>query len=77
MTTEEEVEAHLGAVFDELVELIGETKQAVWTATSSERRKVFDGLKNFVGEQIVMPTRCRATSSWGVPTSDCSHRPAS
>jgi DNA-binding ferritin-like protein len=54
MTTEEEVEAHLGAVFDELVELIGETKQAVWTATSSERRQVFDGLKTFVGEQIVM-----------------------
>ena len=54
MTTEEEVEAHLGAVFDELVELIGETKQAVWTATSPERRKVFDGLKTFVGEQIVM-----------------------
>ena len=44
MSTEEEVEAHLGAVFDEFVELIGETKQAVWTATSSERRQVFDGL---------------------------------
>ena len=49
MSTDEEVEAHLGAVFDEFVELIGETKQAVWTATSSERRQVFDGLKSFVG----------------------------
>ena len=54
MSTEEEVEAHLGAVFDEFVELIGETKQAVWTATSSERRQVFDGLKSFVAEQIVL-----------------------
>jgi hypothetical protein len=50
----EEIESQLGAVFDELVELIGETKQAVWTASSSERRQMFDNLKTFVVEQVVM-----------------------
>src|SRR6266850_6496492 len=50
----EEIESQLGAVFDELVELIGETKQAIWTASSSERRQTFDNLKTFVAEQVVM-----------------------
>jgi hypothetical protein len=54
MSADEEIEAHLGAVFDELVELIGETKQAIWTASTSERRQTFDNLKTFVGEQVVM-----------------------
>src|ERR1700704_1431089 len=54
MSSDEEIESHLGAVFDELVELIGETKQAIWTAASSERRQTFDNLKTFVGEQVVM-----------------------
>jgi DNA-binding ferritin-like protein len=54
MNADEEIEAQLGAVFDELVELIGETKQAVWTASSSERRQTFDNLKAFVVEQVVM-----------------------
>jgi hypothetical protein len=54
MSADEEIESHLGAVFDELVELIGEMKQAIWTASSSERRQTFDNLKTFVGEQVVM-----------------------
>jgi hypothetical protein len=54
MTANEEIEAQLGAVFDELVELIGETKQAIWTASSSERRRTLDNLKTFVAEQAVM-----------------------
>src|SRR5258708_15588030 len=53
MSADEEIEAALGAVFDELVELIGETKQAGWTAASSERRRAFDNLKAFVAEQAV------------------------
>src|SRR4029077_17541104 len=53
MSADEEIEAQLGAVFDELVELIGETKQAVWTASSPERRQTFDNLKTFVVEQVV------------------------
>jgi hypothetical protein len=54
MSADEEIESHLGAVFDELVELIGEMKQAIWTASSSERRQTFDNLKTFVGQQVVM-----------------------
>jgi hypothetical protein len=54
MCASEEIESQLGAVFDELVELIGETKQAVWTASSAERRQTFDNLKTFVVEQVVM-----------------------
>jgi hypothetical protein len=54
MSSDEEIESQLGAVFDELVELIGETKQAIWTASSPERRQTFDDLKTFVGEQAVM-----------------------
>src|SRR5882757_7781440 len=54
MSADEEIETQLGAVFDELVELVGETKQAIWAASSSERRQTFDDLKTFVGEQAVM-----------------------
>jgi DNA-binding ferritin-like protein len=54
MSAEEEIEAQLGAVFDELIELIGETKQATWTASSSERRQTFDDLKSFVAQQVAM-----------------------
>jgi hypothetical protein len=54
MSAEDEIEAQLGAVFDELVELIGETKQAIWSASSSGRRQTFDNLKTFVAEQVAM-----------------------
>ena len=54
MSNDDQIERQLAAVFDELVELIGETKQAVWTASSAERRETFDNLKTFVGEQVVM-----------------------
>jgi hypothetical protein len=54
MSADEEIESQLGAVFDELIELIGETKQAMWTASSPERRQTFDDLKTFVAEQAVM-----------------------
>src|SRR6478736_8103780 len=54
MSGDGEFESHLGAVFDELVELIGETKQAIWTASSPDRRKSFDDLKTFVVEQVAI-----------------------
>jgi hypothetical protein len=54
MSADDEIETQLGAVFDELVELISETKQAIWAASSSERRETFDNLKTFVGEQVMM-----------------------
>lgn len=53
MSTDEEFEAELGAVFDDLINLIGETKQAAWTASSSERRQAFDNLKSYLAEQAV------------------------
>ena len=51
MSTDEEFEAELGAVFDDLINLIGETKQAAWAASSSERRQTFDDLKSYLAEQ--------------------------
>ena len=54
MTSEEELGAHLGSVLDELVDLIAETKQAAWTAPSTQRRALFDDLKSFLAEQAVL-----------------------
>jgi hypothetical protein len=54
MNAEEEIETQLGAVFDELIELIGETKQVTWSASSPERRQTFDNLKTVIGEQAMM-----------------------
>jgi hypothetical protein len=54
MNAEEEIETQLGAVFDELIELIGETKQVTWSASSPERRQTFDNLKTVIAEQAVM-----------------------
>jgi hypothetical protein len=54
MNAEDEIETQLGAVFDELIELIGETKQVTWSASSPERRQTFDNLKTVIGEQAVM-----------------------
>jgi hypothetical protein len=53
MNAEEEIETQLGAVFDELIELIGETKQVTWSASSPGRRQTFDNLKTVIGEQAV------------------------
>jgi hypothetical protein len=53
MNAEEEIEKQLGAVFDELIELIGETKQVTWSASSPERRQTFDKLKTVIAEQAV------------------------
>jgi hypothetical protein len=54
MNAEEEIETQLGAVFDELIELIGETKQVTWSASSPARRQTFDNLKTVIGEQAMM-----------------------
>jgi hypothetical protein len=53
MTDEAEIEVALGAVFDELIELIGEAKQAAWTASAPERRQIFDNLKGFLVQQAI------------------------
>ena len=53
MATREEVEAELAIVFEELVDLIGEAKQASWTASSPDRRRAFDELRAFLADQVV------------------------
>lgn len=77
MTTEECVLDQLGAVFDELVELVGQAKQAAWTASSSERRHQFDELMTFLGEQAAavdeMEQRVGTRPPWVV--SPTGHRP--
>lgn len=47
------VEKQLGAVFDELVELVQETKQAEWSAPTENRRERLERVKRFLGEQAV------------------------
>jgi hypothetical protein len=51
MSTRDEVQAELAAVFEELVDLIGEAKQAAWTASSAALRQAFDDLRTFLAEQ--------------------------
>ena len=51
MTTREQVEAELASVFEELVDLIGEAKQAVWAASPPERRRAFEDLRQFLALQ--------------------------
>ena len=77
MSSNDDIEEQLGFVFDELVELIGETKQAVWTASSSEQRRVFDDLKTFVGEQIVLIDDAERQLGTRAPwvTSPSAHKP--
>ena len=50
---EEAVDRHLGAVIDQVISAIQETKQAVWSASTSEKRVALNELKSFLGEQLV------------------------
>ena len=58
----------VATVLDELVDLISETKQAAWTAPSTQRRALFDGLKSFLAEQAVLiddaELRLGTTAPW-------------
>ena len=76
VTTDGEIAEHLSAVYDELVELIGETKQAAWTA-SSERRQVFHEFWAFLAEQVVMvdDAALRLGGRASSVTSPTAHRP--
>ncbi|HUR23686.1 MAG TPA: hypothetical protein VMZ73_07420 [Acidimicrobiales bacterium] len=53
MADEETVDKHLAAVIDEVISAIQETKQAVWSASTSDRRRQLNELKTFLGEQLV------------------------
>jgi hypothetical protein len=51
---ENRAEAQLGAIFDELINSIGETKQAIWSASSTDRRIRLEALKAYLAEQAVL-----------------------
>ncbi len=53
MTGKEEVDRQLAAVIDDVISAIQETKQAVWSASTTEKRAALNELKNFLGEQLV------------------------
>ncbi len=53
MADEEAVDRHLGAMIDQVISAIQETKQAVWSASTPDKRVALSELKNFLGEQLV------------------------
>ena len=53
MADEETVDQHLGAVIHQVISAIQETKQAVWSASTDDRRSALNELKAFLGEQLV------------------------
>ena len=60
-------EAQLGAIFDELINSIGETKQAIWSAWSTDRRIRLEALKAYLAEHI---SRSRLAELLDVNTAD-------
>ena len=52
MAENETVDQHLAAVIDKVISAIQGTKQAVWSASTSERRRALNDLKSFLGEQL-------------------------
>ena len=53
MSEIETVDQHLAAMIDQVISAIQGTKQAVWSASTSERRQALNELKSFLGEQLV------------------------
>ena len=52
MADNETVDQHLAAVIDQVISAIQATKQAVWSASTSKRRRALNDLKSFLGEQL-------------------------
>ena len=53
MADEETVDEHLAAVIHQVISAIQETKQAVWSASTGERRSALNELKTFLAEQLM------------------------
>jgi hypothetical protein len=51
---EDAVDRHLGSVIDQVISAIQETKQAVWSASTTEKRAELNELKSFLGEQLMV-----------------------
>ena len=54
MTDNETVGQHLAAVIAQVITAIQQTKQAVWSAFTGERRQELNELKSFLGEQLAV-----------------------
>ena len=52
MTDNETVDQHLAAVIDQVISAIQGIKQAVWSASTGERRRALNELKGFLGAQL-------------------------
>ena len=52
-TEDEDIDAHLAMVLDEVITAIQTTKQAVWSASNSDVRHALIELKRFLSEQAV------------------------
>lgn len=52
MPDEPVVDAHLGAVVDEMITAIQETKQAVWSATDADRRRQLEEVRSFLAAHV-------------------------
>ena len=52
-TSESDVASNLGAVFEKLVDLVHEVKQAAWSASDSNRRHHLESLQAYLAEQAV------------------------
>ena len=54
VTDEQTVDRHLGAMIEEVISAIQETKQGVWSAPTTEKRAALNELKSFLGEQLML-----------------------
>lgn len=52
MADSETVDQHLAAMIDQVVSAIQSSKQAIWPASTTERRRELNELKSFLGEQL-------------------------
>jgi hypothetical protein len=51
--SENEITSNLGAVFEKLVDLVHEVKQATWFASDSDLRHQLEGLQAYLAEQAM------------------------
>ena len=51
---EQDLDRHLGAVFDEMIIAIQEIKQASWSASNGEQREALDELRTFLVDNVTV-----------------------
>jgi hypothetical protein len=74
---DKELDSHLVAVFDELIELVQEIKQVEWSAPSADRRRALEQLKELLGQRAVDVSDAEQRSGGASPSivSPSAHRP--